>query len=181
MPDLSDLRALIRDHEEKDTGLTVDVQLCLKTWLVQELAELESEKARQAQEYAGSMAAPDTTEVDAEIAAKQAEIDEATIRLHFKALTEPKYREVLREFPTGPDTTQAEDSAFLAGLTEKCYRGVNWGGTEFSADEMLWADIRDSLSFGEVDPIHGEVFMLNRQDKSRRPLSSKPSRKSRRT
>lgn len=182
MPDLSDLRKLIQDHEEKDAGLTVDVELCLKTWLVDELAELEAEKVEAVRQFEGSMAGADTSLLDEQITAKQAEIAEATIRLHFKALTEPRYREVLRESPTvGSDSSQADDATFLANLTEKCYRGVLWGGTEFTAADLPWADLIGRLSFGEVDPIYGEVWMLNRRDKSRRPLSQTRSGKNRRT
>jgi hypothetical protein len=182
MPDLADLKKLIHDHEAKDAGLTVDIELCLQTWLVDELRELEAEKAEVESEVVGSMAGADTTDVDARIAAKRAEVDAATVLLHFKALTEPKYREVLRDSPTvGEDSSQVDDATFLANLTERSYRGVRWGGVEFTAEAMPWTDIITSLSFGEVDPIYSEVFMLNRQDKSRRPLSSKPSRTNRRT
>lgn len=181
MPDLKDLRALIKDHQEKDSGLTLDAELCLKTWLVQELHDMEAEKVTQQRESEGSMADADTTEMDAAIEAKQAEIEEATILLHFKALPEPKYRDVMRESPNvSPDSTDADDATFLANLADACYRGVNWGGQEFTATEMPMAEIRDSVSFGELDAIQGLVYGLNRR-KIDRPFSSKPSRGNRRT
>lgn len=192
MPDLSDLRKLIHDHEEKDTGLTVDVELCLKTWLVDELIDLQSKRAEAASTFLygteGSMASPDPSDdpivaaLDEDVATKQAEVDAATIVVHFKALTEPKYRQVLRDSPPMNDESSTVDEAtFLATLTERCYRGVNWGGQEFTASDLPWTELRDRLSFGEVDPIHGEVFAINRRDKSRRPLSSGRSGTNRRT
>jgi len=181
MPDLNDLRALIKDHEEKDAGLTIDVAMCMKTWLVEELDDLKREKAEVEEQSTGSMAGADTAELDTLITTKQAEVDAATITIHFKALTEPKYRALLREFPFNDGTTDDQDAEFLGALSEQCYRGVNYGGTEFNAADLSWADVRAGWSTGELAPIHGEVLALNITNKSRRPLSQTRSGKNRRT
>lgn len=180
MPDLKDLRALIKDHQEKDSGLSIDAELCLQTWLIEELNELEADKTQQQHAFDGSMADADTTEIDAQIEAKRAEVDAATITLHFKALTDPKYRDVLRAFPIGQDTTPEQDATFFAELAKVCYRGVNWGGTEFTAAELPWSEIAESVSFGEIVPVQQLVYGLN-QRKIDRPFSSRPLKGSRRT
>lgn len=179
MPDLKDLRALIKDHQEKDTGLTIDAELCLKTWLIQELHDLEAEMGRRKLEAVDSMADASTEDIEAEMEAKRVEIEEATILLHFKALTEPRYRDLLRDHPFGPDTSPAQDVDFYAKLTELCYRGAKWSGKEFTAAQFPWAEVRENVSFGELDPIYAVVFGLNRS-KIDRPTSSRQSRPSQR-
>ena len=75
MPDLKDLKALIRDHQEKDAGLTLDAELCLQTWLVEELNELKSTRQDMLNLRKGSMAeGDDDTPLDESIAEKEAEM-----------------------------------------------------------------------------------------------------------
>lgn len=190
MPELSDLRALLRDRQVKEGALgTWETSLCLDSSLVEELAALESERealvgdAPRPDPTWMSLAGPtpgsevDTSEIDTRIEAKRQQIRAASVRVVFKALSSVRYQEIINNHPdfgqnAGDETIFA---AFAGEVAEKCYYQC-W--SEDEKVDLPWAELREALTYGEYGPIMLQVLALNKR-KVDVPFSLKPSRNGR--
>lgn len=179
MPELSALRARLKDRQVKDGALgTAEASICLDLALVDQLAELEAERDRIIASYprgdsaslAGAAAPePDTSEIDARIEAKKAEVRAVSLTLVFRAVSSVRYQEILNQF----DDPEEERVAFMDALAGACLHEV-WSDGE-RVEGFTWDEFRESISFGEWDQIATLAYALNRR-KVDAPFSSRPSR-----
>jgi hypothetical protein len=165
MPELSALRALLKDRQVKEGALgTVESNICLNLSLITELSELEAEKAKleagmtpgDPKSLAGAGKA-DTTKIDREIRAKEAEIRANSITVRFRAVSSVRYQEIANRFD---DPDKADWVPFLDALVAECYLETRSEGEKV---DIAWAEIAPEVSFGEIDEIRSEVFTLNRR------------------
>jgi hypothetical protein len=188
MADITALRARLKDRQVKDGALgTAETSVCLDLELLNEFTELEEERDRivasaafsgDKDSLAGVRGKADTTDIDAQIEAKKAEIEQSSLTLVFRAVSSVRYQAILNTFDD-PDESRAE---FMNALCEACLQDV-WSdgdkvGGEGIADGLTWGDIHPQLSFGEWDTATAVVFSLNRR-KYDAPFSLKPSKKTR--
>lgn len=177
MADLSAIRARLKDRQVKEGALgTVEASICTDLSLLDELADLERERAdlskgRDSGSIAGAVSA-DTSDVDARIEAKRQEIREASIRIVFNALSSVRYQEVVNRFED-PDESERYD--FLAALAEASFREA-WNDGE--KVDLKWHEIQPELSPGEFDDIGVKVLTLNKRRQDI-PFSLKPSKPTR--
>jgi hypothetical protein len=189
MAELTALRARLKDRQVKEGALgTAETSICLDLELLNEFTELEAERVSIVNEVRftgdpGSMAGavkknPDTTDVDAKIEAKKAEIEQSSLTLVFRAIASVRYQEILNSFDD-PDESRSD---FMNALCDACLHEV-WSdgekvGGEGVTDGLGWADIHPEMSFGEWDTTTTIVFALNRR-KIDAPFSLKPSKRMR--
>lgn len=181
MPELSDLRALLRDRQVKEGALgTYETSICLDSSLVEELAELESEREALAGDVpagpaplAGRPPGPDTSDVDARIETLKQQIRAASVRVVFKALSSVKYQEIINNHPDAPNSgDEAAFGAFAGEVAERCYYQC-W--SEDQKVDLPWSELREALTYGEYGPILLQVLALNRR-KVDVPFSLRPSK-----
>lgn len=186
MPELTDLRALLRDRQLKDGALgTCESTLCLDAETVDELNALEEERGEMIKAHqqlypkddkrmAGPVELPlDTTEMDARVEAAKQRVRETTVVITFQALSSMRYQEILAEHP---DANSGDLDAFLVDLAAACFRDCKMlDGTKM---DIPWAELRDAITYGEWEPISIQVLGINRR-KVDVPFSLKPSKKTR--
>lgn len=179
MAELAALRAKLKDRQVKEGALgTAEASICLDLGLLDELHDIERRRALASvtggdpDSLAGA-ATPDTSDLDAEIAAKQDEVRAATLTLVFRALSSVNYQAVVNRFED-PDEAQRAD--FLSALAEACFREA-WNEGEKVA--LSWPEVAPEISEGEFEDIAGKVFNLNKRRQDI-PFSLTPSRPTRR-
>lgn len=156
-----DLRALLRDRKTKGRKLNATHDFCLSPDLLDDLEDLQS--AREAiiapftkrmselrAERADSLAGADTSpieaeqaeatrDIDAQIAAKKAEIRATSVVLHFRALPGQRYEALSAQYNMG--TPESDQGGFFAELLEQCFVKATLEG---EATDLTWAEIVES-------------------------------------
>jgi hypothetical protein len=186
MAELTALRARLKDRQVKEGALgTVEVSVCLDQGLVVELREAEARQRIVAgstttvgdpESLAGVQSIPaDTSEVDAEVEAKRAEVRESTVWLKFRALSSVRFQEIVNGFedPDGSDRADFMNELCDASLVEA------WSGDDQVAgpgvvDPLRWEEIYSQLTAGEWSPRVQQVLELNTRVYDA-PFSRKPS------
>jgi hypothetical protein len=177
MPDITELRALLRDRQQKEQLGRESYFICLDPDLVREHTEAVAERddlqadvddaAKQSKKdarLAPSKPNPETRkrleEFDQRIDDLAAKIKAATIRLEFRALTTVRYNALLAEHP---DANEPDGfGPFCDELAEQCFKGCYRGDSDQKEDLDL-SEIREGLTFGEYEPIQTLVLALNRR------------------
>lgn len=170
MPDFEAFRSKLRDRQKKAGAGRVTARFHLDTDLIEQLAELEKQK----QDLEGSAASPDdkrmakppkidTTQIDAKIDAKRAEIKASTVKMIFASLSSVEYEELRNSFID--DDGMISTRAFLMALAERCLFEVYEGDEkiEFAKDQSadVISEIRKSITVGEWEPTVVKVRELN--------------------
>lgn len=179
VPDITDLRALLRDRQKKEQLGRESYYICLNPDLVRDHAEAKAEledlqdeidEAKKQKRADGRLGSKPAADQQAELAEKQKQVDDlneqirqATIRLEFRALTATRYNALLSEHPDASDPSNSEAvTAFCTALADACFKGCYRGDTDEKVDISL-ADVRESLTFGEWEPIQWLVLGLNKR------------------
>lgn len=180
MPDISELRALLRDRQQKEQTPTLSYEICLDDQAVTDYRTLKAERDDlddQDEKKPGDnrLGAPKKTALDKQLAELETKIKNATLRLEFRALTAAKYQELLDQHPKANEGGK-DFAAFIEDLAETCFKGC-WRDGE--KEQIKLAEVREGLTFGEWEPIPTEVLALNRR-KVDIPFSNKQSKRIRR-
>lgn len=193
MPDIPELRALLRDRQQKEQLGRESYYVCLDPELVGEYNEAQAERddlqadvdqaaeqAKKDRRMAGGKPDPATkgrlAELNKQVDDLAAKIKAATIRLEFRALTSTRYNELLAEHPNANEPEGF--GAFADDLVERSFKGC-YRGEDDKSEDITVAELRDSLTFGEYEPIQTLVLGLNRR-KVDVPFSPKRSGRMRR-
>jgi len=187
MAEFDHLRKLLRDRQKKAGALgTFTARVCLDTELIADLQALESERSALLGRASGKPRAsgpapqPDTSEIDAEIEAKNEEIAAQTLEMIFTSLSSVSYQRIVNAHPDtqrdNGDIDNEKWALFANELAAECLHEVRLGGELVS--DPVWSDIADTMTFGEWEPITMAVLALNRR-RVDVPLSSRPSTKTR--
>lgn len=188
MSDIERIRELIRKRQENEKAIgTAFAEIHLDATLIDDWANLQAEREliikNAPKPDLTRMAAPpepDTTEIDARIAANEDALRASTVRFDFVAVDGDKYREILAGHPNAQRNQKAKDEfvddlarGSLFKLTLKLGNGDDMTDEDRVAlfDE-LFSDAR--LPFGEKDRIRDTVLELNVR-KPDVPFSSTPS------
>ena len=180
MPDITDLRAQLRDRQQKDQLGRESYYICLDPDLVRDRAEVkadlddmqeEIDEAKKQKRVDGRLGTPaPRKDRQAEATALQKRLDEleqqikqATIRLEFRALTAIRYNALVSEHPDADDSTNREAvDAFCDALAGQCFKGCYRGDTD-AKEEISLSEIREGLTFGEWEPVQYLVLGLNKR------------------
>lgn len=188
-----DLRALLKDRRTKDAKtnrvripLTLDPGLQdewedVKSQLENARAPFDVERAALAKAADGSMGIPDDSDIDAreknavsQLESRLADIERrgraVTVDLVFQACEPAVYQELLDQF--SPDEDQAHMAQFTNELATRCFVGCEQSGQPIEVG--TFAEIADSMQFGELDAVRSMVFAVNRRV-VQTPFSSRPS------
>lgn len=179
MPDITDLRAQLRDRQKKEQLGRESYYICLDPDLVREQAEAKAEldelqgaidETKKQTRVDGRLGSgprddrrPELGEIQKRIDALDEQIRQATIRLEFRALTAIRYNALVSEHPDSNDSTNADAvDAFCDALAEQCFKGCYRGDSDAKEDIGL-SEIREGLTFGEWEPVQYLVLGLNRR------------------
>lgn len=173
------LEMVLNEQAEKDTSLRVDGEIILNGGLLDDFNALQREKRELIASVKDSMGGIDTSELDAKIAAVQAEAENFVVRLHFQAISGDQYLRVVARHPNAksgldPENT-ADWQAFLIDLADECYIGFTFRGTKFTKTDkplVFWRNHR-AVNWGQLDPIFSDVLGLNRREPDRSFLSKR--------
>ena len=180
-----DFRGMLRDRRAKATRQNVTHEFCLAPDLIGELEELKAARDEQAHPYAtkiaelkqqgkGMMAGPDTTiveaerdnalrDLDAQIEAKETEIRDASLVLHFRAVKPETYLALVNEHD--PDGEGPGKESRLATFMDALIAASWTKATDADGNptDLAWTEISDSVaSWGELDAIRSKVFAANK-------------------
>lgn len=195
MPDITDLRALLRDRQKKEQLGRESYYICLNPDLVRDHAEAkdelddlaeEIEAAKKQKRTDGRLGSKPAADRQAELDELQKRVDDlneqirqATIRLEFRALTAARYNALVAEHPDASDPSNTDAvNTFCDALAVQCFKGCYRGDTDEKEDISL-DELRESLTFGEWEPIQYLVLGLNKR-KVDVPFSRKRSAVTRR-
>lgn len=184
MPELSDLRILLRDRQLKEGALgSCESAICLDTSLVEALAELEIERlaavtinaasttpAKDKRLAGSTTIIADTTDLDAQIEAARKAVSDASVRVLFRALSSVRYQSILNEHP---DAEEEGIEPFLVDLVAACFFEVR--GADNAKIDISWEELRAGITYGEWEPISVAVLAMNRR-KVDVPFSLKSSK-----
>ncbi len=188
-----DLRALLKDRRTKDAKTNrVRIPLTLDPGLQDEWEDVKSqlenarapfnvERAALAKAAEGSMGTPDDSDIDArekhavsQLESRLADIERrgraVTVDVVFQACEPAVYQELLDQF--SPDEDQAHMARFTNELAARCFVGCEQSGQPIEVG--TFAEIADSMQFGELDAVRSMVFAVNRRV-VQTPFSSRPS------
>lgn len=172
------LDMILNEQAEKDTSLRVDGEIILNGDLLDEYNDLQRQKRERIGSEQGSMAATDTSDLDAKIEAVQAEAEKFIVRLHFKAVSGDEYLRVVARNPEAKSAYDADSAkwvGFLIDLAETCYVGCAFRGQEFTKAQMPLSKFRahPAVGFGQLEPIYDDVLSLNKREPDRSFLSKR--------
>lgn len=173
------LEMVLNEQAENDTSLRTDGEIILNGGLLEDYNDLQRQKRQKIAETSGSMAQADTSELDAKIAAVQAEAEQFIVRLHFKSVSTDDYLRVVARNPEAKTALDPENTGpwqdFLIDLATVCYTGCTFRGQEFTAAQMPLAKFRahPAVGFGQLEQTFSDVLGLNRREPDRSFLSKR--------
>lgn len=186
MSELTALRARLKDRQVKEGALgTVELPVCLDQNLMLDLRDLEAQQRTTAaatttvgdpDSLAGVQTIPvDTSDIDARVEAKRAEVRDATVWLKFRAVSSLRFQEIVNRFED-PDGTDRPD--FLNDLCGESLVEA-WSGDDLVAgpgveNPLRWEEVYPELTVGEWSPKVQKVLELNTRVFDA-PFSRKPS------
>jgi len=187
MPELSELRLLLRDRQLKEGALgSCQITLCLDNEAVEELNALESEREEMVKSHgqlypkdderlSGPVELPlDTTDIDGRVSEAQSLVRQTTVVCVFRALSSVRYQALLNEHPDAQQNEGMEQ--FLSDLADACF--VECRMLDGDKVDLPWTEVREAITYGEWEPISIQVLAINRR-KVDVPFSLKPSKKTR--
>lgn len=194
-----DYRALLQDRRKKAVKQKVEHDFCLSPDLLGDLEDLQAARAEAEwpfsqrialirAESAERMTGPADTsameaerdaalaELDQQIEAKREEIRDASLILHFQAISSTEYGDLVNKFD--PNKDDASFRRFTDALIPACW--VKATTASGAPTDLTWADILASgPNSGEVDAISTRVLAANRIGVDI-PFSLSPSARTRR-
>ena len=185
MTEPRDWRGMLRDRRTKATRQNITHDFLLAPDLIGELEELQAARdevtrphatkiAELKQQGKGMMAGPDTTIVEAErdnalrdlaaqIETKEAEIRDASLMLHFRAIKPDAYLALVNEHDPdgeGPGHENRRMQFMDALVAESWVKATDADG---NLTDLTWPEISDAVaSYGELDVIRSKVFVANK-------------------
>lgn len=194
-----DYRALLRDRRAKATRQQVTHDFCLDPELLGELEDLQAARDEAARPFAARiaearqrgrdmMAGPPVApieaerdeavaELDAQIDAKQAEVREASLILHFQAPKPSVFAALVAEHDPDADGApgRANRARFMDGLLEAAW--VKATAADGSPTDLAFGEVMEAMaSYGEVDLLRSKVFAASKVGVDI-PFSLRPSGK----
>lgn len=187
MPEISELRTLIRDRQQKEKLGTITHEVCLDPDLVVEYHDLIGERDEEAEEAEEAKrnrvpSAPHTArvaELDKIIADLLDKIKRSTMRLKFRSLTAARFNEIASEHPNRGGGDAEAFNAWVNDVLDASFLACYQGDSEQKEEIASFGEIRPALSAGEYDLVGAKVLELNRRSVDV-PKSSKRSGKTRR-
>lgn len=173
-PSLEALEMALNEQAKKDTSLSYTGAVILNGEVFARLQDLDNEKKR-LQQGNGSMAAPDTSEIDAKLAEVEAEAEQWIVELRFSAISSDDYVKIVAKHPDAGSSLDdaAAWNAFAVDVARACYREAVFRGETkpASAWPFDWFLKRPEVGFGQLELMLNDVVNLNQRKPDRSFLS----------